>query len=743
MYIQLRRQLTPATSSHDVSTPTRPANTSSASSSPSSVRTSRPSSARNGSQNNMHYHHHNHHHLECPLHQQQQRVLEARKKDIKHSELKGIKQLAKFTVNSEPQFEEWKNHEIRVKALPPDDDFRTARIDLGKGFNEYWDHLVHQHNILKTGRDSRRQSPNTSFNECTINTTESRDELMKKSFDATLKWVVDTDYLSNNKPKMITTSPSLYLLLQLPYEDDDINYHVSWLVTKFNGILYLFALENDPSVGPKSSTSFTSPTRGSASRPSSQLSQSMSSLSLSMSRSNLNSSSYNLNNSSTTDLNLCLTPAQLKIRNQELNKFRIKSFTNLVTEQLPTELLHGKHNKMVINEAKFDVHKFLYCAQINGVNEDDEFVDIRLGLPTPKKTAEYWLKLQKYWSIAVTKPSSEVIIGMRSKKPTNKFGGSSGNGLDTSTGSGGIKESESIINGVPDGRLIGIDRLKVSEIPYNVADFSIKSVAFDIGKSSSSPGSPLWEPLVSYDFLKRFIDFIDKRVMDDPSTVYKLTPEGYYGRGYSVLGVQKLSLRGCLPLVPEWYVDAVRHHKRVDGDDDQPISMSSSSSEESSTNGNHHVNHDSNGVQGNGNLYSSSVSTVQATEKQVKSTKLNGDQIQGRNGHGNGHGQEGTNGGSQKINGHELCDLLPNGKEVKEFHESELLHEEEMRELLDLQDDLLVDDQDLLHLNNSGVTCQVVTTTTVKVDINHEHERHVVQQSININELNVSNISDS
>ena len=534
---------------------------------------------------------------------------------------------------------------------------------------------------------------------------------MKKSFEATLKWIVDTDYLAKNKPKMITTSPSLYLLLQLPYEDDDINYHVSWLVTKFNGILYLFALENDPSVG-KPSSSFSSPTRVS-SRPSSQLSQSMSSLSLSTSRSNLCSSSYNLNNSS--DLTQCLTPAQTKLRNQEMNKFRIKSFTNLMTEQLPTEILHGKHNKMIINEAKFDEHKLLYCAQINGVNDSDEFVDIRLSLKNAKKTAEYWLKLQKYWSIAVTKPSTEVIIGMRSKKPNNKFG------------SGNLEKESEIVNGVPDGRLIGIDKLKVSEIPYDVADFSSKSVAFDIGRSSSSPGSPLWEPLVSYDFLKRFIDFIDKRVMDDPSTVYKLTPEGYYGRGYSVLGVQKLSLRGCLPLVPEWYVESVRHYTHAD--------------EPSSANSDGVSNDDSNQVQAaeNVQLHNSNMqrskqdSYPPSVQTDHVKDESNGDHIEGHYDHGNLDHERIT----EKANGHEICDLPnSNGKELKEF-ESELLQEEEMRNLLQLEDDLLVDDEDLLHMNDSGVTCQVTTTTTVKVDINHE--RHVVQQSININEMNILN----
>ena len=126
MYIQLRRQATPADS-----TPPRPAITTSS----PSTRPSRPSSARNGNQNNMHYHHHNHHHLECPLHQQQRILsqLDLRKKDIKHPELSNIQQLAKFVVNSEPKFEEWKNQEIRVKSLPTDDDFRTARIDLNKG----------------------------------------------------------------------------------------------------------------------------------------------------------------------------------------------------------------------------------------------------------------------------------------------------------------------------------------------------------------------------------------------------------------------------------------------------------------------------------------------------------------------------------------------------------------------------------------------------------------------------------
>lgn len=673
---------------------------------------------------------------------------------MKHAEFKSIKQLARFVVNSEPKFEEWKNHEIRVKTLPTEDDFRTARIDLNKGFSEYWDHLVCHHHILESGT-SRHRSPNNSINECSINTTESRDELMKKSFEATLKWIVDTDYLASNKPKMITTSPSLYLLLQLPYEDDDVNYHVSWLVTKFNGILYLFALENDPTVC-RSVSSFSSPTRVS-SRPSSQLSHSMSSLSLSMSRSNLYSSSYNLNSSS-SDLNTSLTPAQMKVKNQEMNKFRIKSFTNLITEQLPTESLHSKHNKMIINEASFDDRKLLYCAQINGVNNEDEFVDIRLSLPNAKKTAEYWLKLQKYWAIAVTKPSSEVIIGRRSKKPNNKFGSSVN--LE--------KESE-IVTGVPDGRLVGIDRLKVGDIPYDVADFSCKSVAFDIGRSSSSPGSPLWEPLVSYDFLKRFIEFIDKRVMDDASTVYKLTPEGYYGRGYSVLGVQKLSLRGCLPLVPEWYVNSVRQYKFTDDVETTPAKngeTNGDSNQGTESNGDSNQANESKGDEKNPCIkdvsqernscikdtsqernpcikdtsqdskkeieqavYSSSVSTVKA-----EAVRLNGDR---RNGYGDSHHEES---GHENGNGHEICDVVhssSNEKEIQEFEESELLQEEEIKSLLQLEDDLL--DEDLLHINDgdSSVTCQVTTTTTVKVDINHE--RHVVQQSININEMNLLN----
>lgn len=202
----------------------------------------------------------------------------------------------------------------------------------------------------------------------------------------------------------------------------------------------------------------------------------------------------------------------------ELLRYRSKVFYNMMSERKPVDQLHKKTNKCVLNEASFDDKRMIYSAVVNAVDSKDEFVDLKLSL-NRKSRREHLEKMQRLWAIAVLKPANRIVLGIRSGKSKD-------------------------VNAVPDGRLIRVENVDMKKLPQEVVEFSLKA-QYD---------APLWQPRVSFDFLKRVIDYLDHRVMNDPKTVYQLVPEGFYGRGFSLLSIHKLNLKGCDPLIPEWYV---------------------------------------------------------------------------------------------------------------------------------------------------------------------------------------------
>jgi hypothetical protein len=520
--------------------------------------------------------------------------------------LSSVREVTRFITSSsgKPEFKSWDNHEIRLKPPPSEHDLKALKIDLNYGFEDYWKqhcsqpkHIKHHqngvpkglekdevlrkmfeaslkwikdnhlcevngnNNVLTTDNkesppslnteqsslESKADSPDsghpplplsqppnsdspnaslsptpTSLTHTTTTTTtyehmiqishsssssliqeelladlliaddEPPDEglipMQRSASSATTSSAASSNApssvsssLASQRPKLITTANALYLLLQLPYESDERS-GVSWLVSKHQGTLFVFSLEND----------YSKPQTPNA-----------------KGRTN-HTNGHNHHNDD--------SPAILAEKANELIKYRTKVFFNLMTERLPLNCLIDKTNRCVINEAFFDGHRILYSAIINAVNLKDKFVDLRLNVP--KRTRrEHLEKMQKVWSMAVVKPSSEIIIGTRSTK----------------------KES----NTVPEGRLIDIEKYHTSKIPAEVADFT---------SARTTCEAPLWHPSVSYEFLKRFIEFLDNRIIDDPKTVYQIIPEGFYGRGFSLLSIQKLNLKGCDPLIPNWFV---------------------------------------------------------------------------------------------------------------------------------------------------------------------------------------------
>jgi hypothetical protein len=202
----------------------------------------------------------------------------------------------------------------------------------------------------------------------------------------------------------------------------------------------------------------------------------------------------------------------------ELLRYRSKVFHNMMSERIPVDQIHERSNKCVLNHAVFDGKGIIYSAVVNALDKDDNFVDLKLSL-NRKSRREHLEKMQRLWSIAVLKPSTRIILGIRSGKSKDP-------------------------NAVPDGRLVRVEEINLNKLPQEVIEFSHKA-QYD---------APLWQPKVSFDFLKRVIDYLDNRVMDDARTVYQLVPEGFYGRGFSLLSIHKLNLKGCDPLIPEWYV---------------------------------------------------------------------------------------------------------------------------------------------------------------------------------------------
>ena len=274
----------------------------------------------------------------------------------------------------------------------------------------------------------------------------------------------------------------------------------SWLVSKHNDILYLFSIET-----------FTNPTVA--------LHSDAANNKYNVRHHHIFQSEHFHHNghcNGHTNGNGCIDMGE---KSSELLRYRAKVFYNMMTERLPLDQLHLKTNKCVLNTASFDSHTIVYSAVVNAVDARDNYVDLKLSL-NRKSKREHLEKLQRLWSIAVLKPANRIVLGIRSGKSND-------------------------VNAVPDGRLIRVDNVDLKKLPHEVVDFSARS-QYD---------APLWQPQVSFDFLKRVIDYLDKRVMNDAKTVYQLVPEGFYGRGFSLLSIHKLNLKGCDPLIPEWYVE--------------------------------------------------------------------------------------------------------------------------------------------------------------------------------------------
>ena len=524
--------------------------------------------------------------------------------------LSNVREITRFVTTSsgKPDFKPWENHEIRLKPPPTEHDLRSLKIDLNYGFEDYWKqhcsqpkHIKHHQNGVPKGLEkdevlrrmfeaslkwikdnnviepngnsitqkeikkdslpsitvdnqssleskpdspdsghppmlpksqppasevSPTASPSPTLTSITTTTTTTYEHLIQVSHSSSSSLIQEelladlliadddpqdeglipmqrsfssatnssassstapssvSSSLASQRPKLITTANALYLLLQLPYESDE-KIGISWLVSKHEGTLYLFSLENNYSM------------------PTTPIAKGRSN------HTNGHNNGYHNDES----------PAVLAEKANELIKYRTKVFFNLMTERLPLNRLHDKTNRCVINEAFFDGHRILYSAIINAVNLKDKFVDLRLN--PPKRTRrEHLERMQKVWSMAVVRSSSEVVIGTRS-----------------------IKNKES--NTVPEGRLIDFEKYYTSKIPAEVADFT---------SARTTCEAPLWHPSVSFEFLQRFLHFLDNRIMDDPKTVYQLIPEGYFGRGFSLLSIQKLHLKGCDPLIPNWFV---------------------------------------------------------------------------------------------------------------------------------------------------------------------------------------------
>lgn len=178
-----------------------------------------------------------------------------------------------------------------------------------------------------------------------------KDDVNRKTFEATLKWLKKAGYFSNSekKPKLVTTSSALYLLLQLPYEKDEKS-HTCWLVSKYKDTLFVSSIEN-----------YTNP--------------------VSSNGHNNNNNNHHRYSSNHVHNNHSNTFDALESdRATELTKYRWRLFNNLMTEQDSIENVHNKPNRCVLNSAMFNGHKLMYSATINAVNEFDQFVDVRLGV---------------------------------------------------------------------------------------------------------------------------------------------------------------------------------------------------------------------------------------------------------------------------------------------------------------------------------------------------------------------------
>ena len=274
----------------------------------------------------------------------------------------------------------------------------------------------------------------------------------------------------------------------------------SWLVSKHNDILYLFSIET-----------YTNPTIAMHSDAANNK--------FNIRHHHIFQSEHFHHNghcNGHTNGNGCIDMGE---KTSELLRYRSKVFFNMMTERLSLDQLPQKTHKCVLNVANFDGQGIVYSAVVNAVDCKDQYVDLKLSL-NRKSKREHLEKLQRLWAIALLKPANRIVLGIRSGKSKD-------------------------VNAVPDGRLVRVEDVDLRKLPHEVVDFSIKS-QYD---------APLWQPQVSFDFLKRVIDYLDKRVMNDAKTVYQLVPEGFYGRGFSLLSIHKLNLKGCDPLIPEWFAD--------------------------------------------------------------------------------------------------------------------------------------------------------------------------------------------
>lgn len=306
------------------------------------------------------------------------------KQTTPYPRLTSIKEVTRFITSAtgEPQFTAWSNDEIRLKQCPSESDLRSYKIDLNNGFEQYWSqhlkdvhaplahhHNNHNHHPLRSSASQNHLNQRLNHNHhhhhmSSLNLSHlgrnvhhpgmEKDDVNRKTFEATLKWLKKAGYFSNSekKPKLVTTSSALYLLLQLPYEKDEKS-HTCWLVSKYKDTLFVSSIEN-----------YTNPVT--------------------------TANGHNNNNNNNNNHHHRYSPhhnnhsngcdSLESDRSTELTKYRWRLFNNLMTEQDSIDNVHNKPNRCVLNSAIFNGHKLMYSATINAVNDSDQFVDIRLSV---------------------------------------------------------------------------------------------------------------------------------------------------------------------------------------------------------------------------------------------------------------------------------------------------------------------------------------------------------------------------
>lgn len=163
----------------------------------------------------------------------------------KSPRLRNVQEVARFLTHAsgDVEFSEWSNEEIRLKPGPGEADLKNHRIDLNAGFTSYYENHV---------RPVRRSNGCHRLHHKDARHLE-KDDTMRKSFEATLKWIKETDFVRRSSPsspsstpssssspspspslpasasevpaspapvRLITTSSAIHQLLQLPYENE-------------------------------------------------------------------------------------------------------------------------------------------------------------------------------------------------------------------------------------------------------------------------------------------------------------------------------------------------------------------------------------------------------------------------------------------------------------------------------------------------------------------------------------------